>query len=248
MRGAEHDVDEAGMARDDVGQGLDDILDALVGRKQAEGEHDRSAGDFELVFVETGIGEGGSGDAVGNDGELAFIHAVEAEEHAAGALGHDDDAGGKIEEFGEDAALVGIGIFQHRMQGGDHRHAHAAEEGEQVAAGRAAVDAELVLHAEGVHVREVEEVGRADIGGDVGLGNFEADGVRVGVGAGAVGHGDDGAVPVRVHGNHRITQIAREGGDAALPGRIVAEKGYFGYRRRSSHSSPFWSGDLKGQR
>ena len=51
MRGAEHDVDGVGMAREDRGQRVDDVLDALVGREQAEGEDHRLALDAELVLA-----------------------------------------------------------------------------------------------------------------------------------------------------------------------------------------------------
>ena len=135
----------------------------------------------------------------------------------------------------EDPALVGVRVFQHGVEGGDDRHAHPAEEGEDVAPGRPAEDAEFVLQAEHIHVGEVEEVGRAHIGGNVGLGDFEADFGRVGIVSGVVGDCDDRAVPTRIGRHDGIAQVAGEGGDAALPRRIVTEKSDFVDRRKRSH-------------
>ena len=49
------------------------------------------------------------------------------------------------------------------MQGGDDRHPQVAQQSEDVAAGRAAENAVLVLQADNVGVAEVEEVGRPAI-------------------------------------------------------------------------------------
>ena len=95
--GAEHDVNESRVIADDVGQGADDIFDAFVRREQAEGEHDRTPGDFKLVLVKARIGEAGVGNAVRDDGDFRVGDAVEAGQHAAGALGHDDQTRGKVD-------------------------------------------------------------------------------------------------------------------------------------------------------
>ena len=237
MGGAEHNVNEPRVVADDVGQGSDDIFDPFVRREQAEGEHDRTPGDFELVLVKARIGEAGVGNAVRDDGDFRVGDAVEAGQHAAGALGHDDQTRGKVDEFVEHPALVGVRVFQHGVEGGDDGHAHPAEEGEDVAAGRPPEDAEFMLQAEHVHVGEVEEVGRAHVGGDIGLRDFEADLGRVGIVSGAVGHGDDRAAPIRIGRNDGIAQVAGEGGDAALPRGIVAEKSDFINRRKRSHQA-----------
>ena len=56
------------------------------------------------------------------------------------------------------APLVGVGLAQHGVQRGDHRHVQVAEQREDVRTRGAAVDAELVLQAHDVHVAEIEEV------------------------------------------------------------------------------------------
>jgi hypothetical protein len=55
----------------------------------------------------------------------------------------------------EDPALVGVRVFQHGVEGGDNGHAHAAEEGEDVAAGRPPEDAEFMLHREHLNIIDV---------------------------------------------------------------------------------------------
>ena len=236
MRGAEDNVDEARVLFDDFRQRLDDVLDAFVRRKQSEGQHDRAPGDVEMVFVKTRIRESHVGNAVRDEGDLFLRIAVNLAQHAARALGHDDNARGHVDQFLEDAALVLVGFFQHGMQGGDDGHTRAAEKSEQMAAGRAAEDTELVLNAKRVDVGEVEKVGRADVGRHIGLGDLEADIVRIVVFPGPVGNGDDRTTPTRVGLGHGIAQVAREGGDATLARRVVAEEGDFAHGGGIWHS------------
>ena len=74
VRRPEHDVDHLGMGRDDGRQGLDDVLDPLVRRQQAEGEQHLVAFDAEAMLA---LARGGHlRNAVRNDVDLRRGHAV----------------------------------------------------------------------------------------------------------------------------------------------------------------------------
>jgi hypothetical protein len=194
-----------------------------------------------VVLVETRVREGYVRDAVGNEFDPLVGIPVNFPQHPAGPPGHDHDARGHVDQFLEDAALIRVGVLQDGVQRGDHGHAGAMQEAEQVAAGGAPVNPELVLHAEGIDVGQVEKVGRADIGGHVGLGNLETHVDRIAVLPGAVRDGDNRAVPARIGLGQRVAQVARESGDAALARRIVAEERNFadgGVGRHLLHCRP----------
>ena len=173
---------------------------------------------------------------MGDERNLLLRIAVDLQEHAPGPFGHDHDTRRHVDQFAEDAALVGVGFLQHGVQGGDDRHARAPQKPEQVAAGRTAEDAEFMLHAKRVDVGEIEKVGRADIRSHVRLGDLETNIIRIAVIARTVRHGDDRATPVRIGLRHRIAQIARESGNTALPRRVVPEESHFADGRRGGHA------------
>jgi len=85
---AEDDVDDVGVLFQDGRQGLDDRLDALVGRQQAEGQEHSLALHAKVVLVEARVNEGHVGDAVGN---LVRRDAIDALQKARAALAHDDN-------------------------------------------------------------------------------------------------------------------------------------------------------------
>ena len=90
-----------------------------------------------------------------------------------------------------------FGLAQDGVQGRDDRHPQVAQQAEDVAAGRAAVDAVLVLEADDVGVREVQEVGRPEVAVQVLLVDLEPDLRRVVVPLGAVVDRHDEALGVR---------------------------------------------------
>ena len=98
------DVDEVGERLEDLRQGLEHVLDALVGREQAEGEGHLPAVDAELVLVIRGVDERHVGDAVRDQGDLGSGDAVDLAQERRGALGHDDDAGGQAADGAGPAA------------------------------------------------------------------------------------------------------------------------------------------------
>jgi hypothetical protein len=152
-------------------------------------------------------------------------------------FGHDHETRGEFKHFGKNTMLVLIGIFQDGVQGSNDGHAHTSKKGEQMAAGRATVNAEFVLHAKDVHVGEIDEISGADVGGDIGLRYFEANFGRVRGGARVIGNSDDRKAALGMGGRHGVAEVAGESGDAALAGRVVPEEGDFVDRGRQNHSN-----------
>jgi len=235
VSGAEDDIDDIGEGGLDGGEGVEDVRDALVGGEEAKGEEDDFAFDAELVFEVGGVDEADIGDAVGNEDDFGEGGGVGVEEDLAAAFGHDDEVAGAGEEAVHDAALIGVGLFEDGVEGGDDGHAEFAEEGKDVAAGGAAVDAELVLEADDVDVGDVEEVGGAEVGGEVLLFDLEANDLGVGVAGGEVVDGDGEAIAEGVGGGDGGEDVRGEGSDAALAGEVVSEEGDFADARVIFH-------------
>ena len=110
------------------------------------------------------------------------------------------------------------------MEGGHDRHVQFAQQRQHVAAGRPAVDPELVLHADDVHVADVQEVRRALVRGQILLLDLEANDVRIFVAARDVVHRHGEALALRVLRGHGGQQVGRERGDAAFARQVIAEK------------------------
>ena len=122
---------------------------------------------------------GDDGNAVGNDVDLRGVDAVHAVEERGAVAAHDDEALGEADERVHHRALHRVGLREDGVERRDDRHAQLAQELEDVAAGLAAEDAVLVLHGHDVDRVDVEEVGGAPVGGDVALGDLEADPRRI---------------------------------------------------------------------
>ena len=93
-----------------------------------------------------------------------------------------------------------------------------------VTAGRTAEDAIFVLHADDIGVGEIEEIGRAEVGIDLLLFNFEADFGRVFVALWHVVDRDDETIRTRVLGGDRGAQVVGEGRNAASSWQVIADE------------------------
>ena len=93
-----------------------------------------------------------------------------------------------------------------------------------MAAGLAAENAELVLHAEHVGVVEVQEIRRAPVGVDLAVVQLETHRGRIIVTAGPVVHRQSEALHVGKHGGDGVQKVSGEGRDATLARHVVAEK------------------------
>jgi hypothetical protein len=94
-----------------------------------------------------------------------------------------------------------------------------------VTPGGPAVDPEFVLHADDVHVSDVEEVRGALVGRQVLLFDLEPNDVGIVVSALDVVDRDGDALASRVFRCDAREQIGRERGDAALARQVIAQKG-----------------------
>ena len=197
------DVDEVGERLEDLRHGPEHVLDALVGREQPERQRHQPALDAELLLVGVRVDERRVGDAVRDQVDLGLGDAVDLPQERPGPLGHDDDAGGQVGQLRQDPPLVGVRLAQDGVEGRDDRHPQVPQQAEDVAAGRAAVDAVLVLEADDVGVREVQEVGRPEVALQVLLVDLEPDLRRVVVPFGAVVDRHDEALGVREAAGHR---------------------------------------------
>ena len=156
--------------------------------------------------------------------DLGLGDAVDLAQERPRPLGHDDDAGGQVGQLRQDPPLVGVRLAQDGVEGRDDRHPQVAQQAEDVAAGRAAVDPVLVLEADDVGC--CRSSGSRPPGGSfqVLLVDLEPDLRRVVVPFGAVVDRHDEALGVRELGGHRGVHVVREGGDPALPGQVVADE------------------------
>ena len=111
------------------------------------------------------------------------------------------------------------------MQRRDHWHAQPVEKREDVVTGFAAEDAELVLERDHVVPAVVENICRVGVVLDNLVANLEADHRRIVVGLAVVGHRDDAGFEVGVHGCDGVSQVGREGRDAATARQGVSDEG-----------------------
>ncbi|HWR54665.1 MAG TPA: hypothetical protein VN428_26390 [Bryobacteraceae bacterium] len=106
----------------------------------------------------------------------------------------------------------------------DDGHPQFAQECQDVTAGGPAENAELMLQADDVHIADVEEVRRAQIGRQVLLLNFEANHLRVLVATGNVVHRHGEALALWVCASDGGKQVGRERSNAAFARQMVANK------------------------
>jgi hypothetical protein len=95
---------------------------------------------------------------------------------------------------------------------------------QHMTARRPAENAELMLHAYHVHIRDVEKIRRTQVGGQVLLRNLEAHFRRIIVAARQIIDRDDQALHRRKLRRHRAAQVGRKRGNAAFPGQIITEE------------------------
>ncbi len=154
---------------------------------------------------------------------LSLVDAVHLPQDRAPLRAHDDDSLGELEDLVEHRALVGVRRVEDGVERRDDRHPQLAQERADEAARLAAEDSELVLEADHIDGVHVEEVGGAPVGGEVRLGDLEADAGRIVVPCADLVHRQDEAVGVGGLVRDRVREVRGERGDAALARRVVAE-------------------------
>ena len=126
VRRAHHHEDRARMPFEDLRQRVDDVLDPLVRREQAEREQHLSIGEPEpLLAFRCRFGER---DAVGNDVDDVRRYAVEVTERLFAVVAHHDEPLRQRDDLLEAASLLGGGSRENGMERRHDRHAELAEQ------------------------------------------------------------------------------------------------------------------------
>ena len=224
MRLAEHDVNDVWKFADDVRQRAQGVFDALVRREQPEREQDLFARDAELVLEIIRVGEGHVGDAVRDEVNLVFRRMINVAQKFASAFAHHDEARRAADQLAHDSALIRVRLAQDRMQRGDDGHVQFAQQRQHMAARRAAENPELVLHANHVHVRDVQEIRRSQIRRQILPGDFKAHFRRIIITLRKIIDRHDEALQRGKFLRDGAAQIGRERGDAAFPRQIITEE------------------------
>jgi hypothetical protein len=119
------------------------------------------------------------------------------------------------------------------MERCDHGHFQFAQQRPHVTSCRPAVNPELVLYRDQVHVADVDEVCRTLVGRDILLFYFETDDAGILVAFLDIIYWYREALGLRVPRRHSGKQVGREGSDAALARQVVPDESDFFNRRRS---------------
>ena len=223
--GSQHHVPRGGMLLHHGGQRPDHVLDALVGREQAECEEHVFACHAEAILVEIRIDELHVGNAVGDHVDPVVGDAVDLAEQRAAALRHDGQPGREMEDIAHHPPLIGRGMGENGMERGVDRRPDVPHQFEHVSAGGAAKDAVFVLQGDDVDVRKIQELGGPLVGRHVGVGALEPHLGGILVGSSAVIHRHDETIGLREVGSDGVAHVAGERGDAATARGVVADEG-----------------------
>ena len=120
--------------------------------------------------------------------------------------------------------LLGAGVLEDGVQRRDDRHPQVAQQPYDVAAGRTAEDAVLVLEADDIGVGEIEEIGRPQVGVDLLLLDFEPNFRRVVVPLRNVVDRHDETIRPGVLGGDRRAEVVGESRDAASSRQVIADE------------------------
>ena len=175
MRCAQDDINNVREFRQNLREGVQDILNSLVGRKQPEGEQHRPSFHAKLVLVIIGIDKRYVRNAMRNEIDLGGGRPVDVLQHLASAFGHGHQPGRARDQFLHHAPLGVVRLAQECVERGDDGHFQFANQRQHMAAGGPAVNPKLVLNANDVHVADVDEVRRALVGRKILLFDFETD-------------------------------------------------------------------------
>src|ERR1017187_124748 len=224
MRGAQDNINNLWKFLQNIRQRIEHAFDALVRRKQAEGEQHHLSFYAELILEVGRVDEPDVGDAVRDQVDLGCRGVVNILQHSSSALNHDNQPRGERKQLLHHAPLVGPGIAQKGMQRRNNRHSKFAEKRKDVTAGGPAVNAEFVLQTDHVYVADVEEVSGAQVGRQVLLLNFEANHFRILVAARDVVDRHCQALALGMRACYGGKQIGREGSNSTLARQVVPDK------------------------
>lgn len=123
------------------------MLDAFVRPNQAKRQKHLASFDTELGLVEARVRKCQIRYAMGDDVHFCVRDKVGVAQDFCALACHHHQPIATRDQFAHDRSLRGAGVFQDGVQRGYHGHARLFQQRQQMAAGRTAIDAELVLHA-----------------------------------------------------------------------------------------------------
>ncbi len=173
MRNSRDDVHHIRMLRKDCGQRADHILDAFVGRQQAEGQQYGFSFRAEAVLEVVGVHEVHLRHSMRNNIDLLARNCVHVAQQLGSQLAHHHHTVRERRNLFEHRPLVRIRLAQNRVARCHQGHLQFAEKRQDVAACGAAVDAVFMLQAHKIVAVEIQEVGGTLIGGHVFLLKFQ---------------------------------------------------------------------------
>ena len=142
---AKDDVDDFWKLSHNRRQCVQHIFNAFVGRKQSKRQQNCLAFDAELVLEIGGIDKADVWNPMRDQIDFVERGVINVMQHLASAFGHHHHPRRQRNQLFHDAALVCPRLAQDGVQSGDHRHPQFAQEGQDMAAGGSAENAELVL-------------------------------------------------------------------------------------------------------
>ena len=110
------------------------------------------------------------------------------------------------------------------MQGRDDRHGEALQQLDDVSTGLTAENPILMLKANNVERRCVQEIGGLGITVDGLLSDLETHGCRIVIGAARIVHGNDAGLQIRPGCRDRPMQVMGEGGNTAAARKMIADE------------------------
>jgi hypothetical protein len=110
------------------------------------------------------------------------------------------------------------------MQGRHDRHGEPLQKLDDVSTGLAAENPILMLKANNVKRRCVQECGSLRIAVDGLVLDLEPHGRRIVIGTAGIVHGNDAGLQVRPGCRNRPMQVVGEGGDTAAAGKMIADE------------------------
>ena len=96
---------------------------------------------------------------------MVSLQSIDIHEDLAPPLAHHNDSGREDSQLLHHLQLFNAWFLQYRVELGNNRYMNMAQQGEDMATSRPAVDTKFVLQADDVCVSKIKEVGSTAIAG-----------------------------------------------------------------------------------
>lgn len=176
---------------------------------------------------------------MGNDIYFGFGNLIDFFQKLCSFMGHNNEAIASLSDLTHNLTLLCIWFAQHCMESCYYRHTDLLEKGQQMAAGGAAIDAELVLYADDIDIIEIQKICCAPVGVYVFLRQLEPHPFGIVVSFGSIIDSANETIRVRRCGRYRLAEIVGERGYPAAPGYKIADEGDAAAKFRIYNGVPF---------